>query len=84
MIGGIVAALHPTIDVFLALDIPFMDMRFVAECPQLAGNPVRPLISTAHIINKVISHASLGREIHPGSSTIKCPIGNSISADGNF
>ena len=43
MIGGVVALLHPGVDVVAALDLPFMNVRDMAERLQLLGDPERPV-----------------------------------------
>ena len=43
LIGGIVALLHPGVDVVAALDLPFMNVRDMAERLQLLGDPERPV-----------------------------------------
>ena len=43
MIGGVVALLHPGVDVVAALDLPFVNVRHMAERLQLLGDPERPV-----------------------------------------
>ena len=43
MIGGVVALLHPSVDVVAAFDLPFVHVRGVAERLQLLGDPERPV-----------------------------------------
>ena len=47
MVGGVVAGLHPGIDVVAAGDLPVMDMRRVAERLELTGDPERPVAIAA-------------------------------------
>jgi hypothetical protein len=43
MIGGVVALLHPGVNIVPALYLPFVDVRRVAKRLQLLGDPERPV-----------------------------------------
>ena len=57
MIGGIVALLHPGIDVAARLDLPLVDMRRVAERLQLLADPKSPVLVARRIADENIGHA---------------------------
>ena len=57
MVGGVVARLHPSIDVVAALDLPFVDVRRVAERFQFLGDPKRPVAVAAGIADEDVRHA---------------------------
>ena len=58
VVGGVVALLHPGIDVVAALDLPFVDVRGVAERLELLGDPERPVAVAARIADEDIGHAT--------------------------
>ena len=47
VVGGVVALLHPGVDVVAALDLPLVDVRRVAERLELLGDPERPVAVAA-------------------------------------
>ena len=57
VVGGVVALLHPAVDVAAALDLPFVDMRRVAERFQLRADPMRPLAVAVGIADEYIRHS---------------------------
>jgi hypothetical protein len=57
VVSGIVSRFHPSIDVVAASDLPFMDMRRVAQGLQLLGNPKRPVAIAARVADEDIGHA---------------------------
>ena len=65
VVGGVVALLHPGIDVVAALDLPFVHVRRVAERFQLLGDPVRPVAVAAGIADENIGHACLAGSAPP-------------------
>ncbi len=56
MIGGIVARLHPGIDVLAALDLPFVDVGRMGERLELLADPLGPVAVAAGIGNEIIGH----------------------------
>ena len=47
VVGGVVALLHPGVDVVAALDLPLVDVRRVPERLELLGDPERPVAVAA-------------------------------------
>src|SRR5262249_33049257 len=56
MIGGIVPLLHPGIDVVAALDLPFVDVRRVAESAEFVRVPARPAAIAARVTVEDVGH----------------------------
>jgi hypothetical protein len=56
MVGGVVALLHPGVDVVAALDLPLVHMRTMAESFQLLGSPERPITIGARIADEDVGH----------------------------
>src|SRR5262244_798233 len=56
MIGGIVPLLHPGIDVVAALDLPFVDVRRVAEGAEFVRDPERPVTIAARVTDENVGH----------------------------
>jgi hypothetical protein len=61
------ARFHPGIDVLAALDLPFMDVRRVAQRFELLGDPERPVPVAARIADEDIGHARSSRRIAPSA-----------------
>jgi hypothetical protein len=57
VVSGIVSRFHPSVDVVTAFDLPFVNMRRVAEGLQLLGNPKRPVAIAARVADEDIGHA---------------------------
>jgi hypothetical protein len=56
MIGGIVALLHPSIDVAARLDLPLMHMRRMAKRGELFADPKSPVLVARCIADENIGH----------------------------
>src|SRR5262249_42634115 len=56
MIGGIVPLLHPGIDVVAALDLPFVDVRRVAESAGFVRDPERPVAIASRVTDEDVGH----------------------------
>ncbi len=56
MVGGVVALLHPGVDVVAALDLPFVDVRRMPERLELLGDPERPVAVARRIADEDIRH----------------------------
>jgi hypothetical protein len=72
VMGRVDALLHPGIDILAAFDLPFVDVRGVAERLQLLRDPERPVAIALRIADEEIVHA---RMIAAGKSGFKPRIG---------
>jgi hypothetical protein len=59
MVGGVVASLHPGVDIVAGVDFPLMDVRAVAEILQLLGEPERPVAIALRIADEDVGHAGM-------------------------
>jgi hypothetical protein len=59
MVGGVMALLHPGIDVFTRPDLPFVNVSRVAERIQLLGDPERPVAVARRVADEIVGHAPL-------------------------
>jgi len=73
MLGGVMALLHPGINVIAAPDLPFVDMWRVAESLQLLGDPECPVAVATRVADKNIRHAI--PRLRPGSIMVMGPAG---------
>jgi hypothetical protein len=62
MVGCIVVLFHPAVDVIAALDLPIVDMRYVAESFKFTPDPKRPLAIVARIADENIDHVDAPRD----------------------
>ena len=58
MVSGIVSRFHPSVDVVTAFDLPFVNMRRVAEGLQLLGNPEGPVAVAAGVADEDVGQCS--------------------------
>jgi len=58
MIGLDLTLLHPGGDIAPSVDLPFMDMRYVAELLQLLADPESPIPIAAGIADEDIGHGA--------------------------
>jgi hypothetical protein len=56
MVGSVVALLYPGINVAAALDLPFVDVRDMAERFELLGDPERPVAVGGSVADENIGH----------------------------
>ena len=61
VIGGVVARLHPGVDVVAALDLPFVDVGRVGEGLELLADPLRPVAVAAGIGDEIVRHQPQSR-----------------------
>jgi hypothetical protein len=54
--GRVDASFHPGVDILAAADLPFVDVRGVAEFRQLGGKPKRPVAIALRIADEDIAH----------------------------
>jgi len=58
VVGVVMSLLHPRRDIAASVDLPFMDVRNVAELFQLLADPESPIPVAAGIADEDIGHAS--------------------------
>ena len=72
VMGRVDPRFHPAVDIFAAVDLPFVDVRGVAERLQLLRDPERPVAIALRIADEEIVHA---RMIAAGEGGFKPRIG---------
>src|SRR5438105_11640697 len=74
--GCVEAGLHPGVDILAAFDLPFVDVRLVAERFQLLADPLRKIMIALRIADEEIGHSVM---IGSGESRCKPRIVDSLA-----